>query len=84
MRPYDLVCRRGDDEVHVEVNGLSGPPARIVLTANEVQHARSCRHAALAVVAGIRGDSSGRLRLADPWQIDRHRLLPTQYSYSLT
>ena len=54
-RPYDLVCRLGAAECHVEVKGLTGlPPLRIGLTANEVAHARTCPRVALAIVSGVR------------------------------
>jgi hypothetical protein len=89
-RPYDLLCRRGLEEVHVEVKGLSGQPVRIQLTANEVQHAHVCGHVALAVVSEITGERSASsptgatVDLYDPWQIDEGRLRPTAYSYALT
>jgi hypothetical protein len=90
-RPYDFVCHRGVAEVHVEVKGLSGPPARIHLTANEVEHARTCPHVVLAVVSEIETMQSapaetagGRLELHDPWRVEDGRLRATAYTYALT
>jgi Domain of unknown function (DUF3883) len=40
-RPYDLCCRRGKEEVRVEVKGSQGDGAKVFLTAGEVQNARS-------------------------------------------
>jgi len=90
-RPYDLVCHRGTAHLHVEVKGLSGLPTRVHLTANEVEHARSCPHAVLAVVSGIEitqstppGTAGGSLDVYDPWRVEDEHLRATEYSYSLT
>jgi hypothetical protein len=89
-RPYDLVCRRGAVERHVEVKGLTGAPLRIGLTANEVAHARSCANAALAVVSDVKLTRStppradgGVLEVHDPWVLDDDRLRATAYTYGL-
>lgn len=91
-RPYDLVCRRGADEHHVEVKGSSGRAITVELTRNEVTHARECRYrAVLAVVDCVeleRGDppiaAGGRLRLDDTWLIEDEDLEPLNFRYTLS
>jgi hypothetical protein len=89
-RPYDLVCQRRAEYRHVEVKGLTGPPLRVGLTANEVDHARSCENAVLAVVSAIQLEASnaptargGVLDIQDPWLLDGDRLRATAYTYAL-
>jgi hypothetical protein len=86
-----LVCQKGDDSLQVEVKGLSGHATRIQLSANEVEHARTCTHPVLAVVSEIATTDSeprrtvgGAIELWDPWEIDESRLRATYYSYSLS
>jgi MrcB-like, N-terminal domain/Domain of unknown function (DUF3883) len=93
FRPYDLVCRREDDgaEIHVEVKGTTTSGEQILLTRNEVAHARDFSHPVLAIVSEINlsdegegvGASGGRLSLHNPWVIDDAALVPTQFIYSL-
>lgn len=90
-RPYDLVCQKGDAIIHVEVKGLSGPATRIQLSANEVEHARTCAHPVLAVVSEIAATDSepertvgGAIEVWDPWDVDESRLRARSYSYSLS
>lgn len=90
--PFDLKLVRGDEQLHVEVKGLSGPGEAVTLTANEVRHAQTFPNCILAVVDDIRIEETpngpaaagGALRLWDPWIIDEDRLRPTQYRYGLT
>lgn len=89
-RPYDLVCRRLEEERHVEVKGLTGLPLRVELTANEVVHARSNEHSVLAVVSEIQVDTferpradGGVLEVTDPWRPQPDRLRATAYTYAL-
>ena len=39
QRPYDLLCKKADEELHVEVKGTTTDGDIIVLTNNEVKHA---------------------------------------------
>jgi hypothetical protein len=85
-RPYDLACKRGTDEMRVEVKGSMGDLVSVQLTRNEVTHARGAgARVALAVVEGITlkgsGASGGRLRLLDPWVLGEDALVPLTYSY---
>jgi hypothetical protein len=91
VKSFDLDCMRGNEVLHVEVKGSSGSGERVVLTANEVEHARTCGgEVALAIVSGIHlsldGEGTpracgGTLELWHPWQIDTGELVPSEYYY---
>ena len=54
-RCFDLVCQRGNDELRVEVKGTTSTGAHILLTRNEVTHARRVfPHVALYVLADVK------------------------------
>ncbi len=53
-KPYDLVCWKDGVEHHVEVKGTTGDGSSILLTANEVEHARrQFPNVSLFVVSGV-------------------------------
>jgi hypothetical protein len=69
----------------VEVKGLSGPAARIQLTANDLEHAQSCPHVVSGIgLADVASAGSGGclLDLRKLWTLDESRLRATEYSYS--
>jgi hypothetical protein len=87
---YDLVCRRGDATKHVEVKGTTTDGAEVILTPNEVTHARRHPDTALFILSGIQieRDSDGTAtatggtpHVHDPWQIDNGTLIPVGYRY---
>lgn len=88
---YDLCCRRaGQPELHAQVKGTTGDGADVLLTPNELAHAREqYPHVALVVVSGIRltdgatGSHAG-LRSIQPWQIDGDALTPLGFRYTLS
>jgi hypothetical protein len=89
-RPYDLLCRRGDQELRVEVKGTTGDGREVLVTAGEVKHAESHRRmVSLAVVSGISfnkstGEASGgSLCVLDPWKTTEGALQPIAYRYRL-
>ncbi|WP_316163433.1 protein NO VEIN domain-containing protein [Bradyrhizobium sp. SZCCHNRI20481] len=87
-RSYDLECRKGSQVLHVEVKGTTTAGAQIVLTANEVLHARNPRHdCALFVLHSIslrgRKASGGTIALQRPWKPDGARLKPVTFVYRL-
>jgi hypothetical protein len=90
-RSYDLECtRRGQPPLHVEVKGTTSTGHSVLLTANEVAHAREFPHSALFVLHGIRisgGNppraTGGRARVFDPWDIADDHLEPLAYAYRL-
>ena len=89
---FDLRCTRGNAELHVEVKGTTSPGEQIVLTRNEVDHARQQYPAmALAIIRNIEikpRDSliadGGELGVLEPWQIDEDALECLAFSYGYT
>ena len=76
---YDLRCRRAAEEIHVEVKGTTTAIPQVVLTGNEVAHARhEHSNVALVFVSGIRLEragsepraTGGSLRVIEPWRLD--------------
>jgi hypothetical protein len=89
---YDLVCSTKKIELHVEVKGTTSDGADVLLTPNEVAHARDNKRVALFVYANIsvrtrRGKpkcSGGDRYLIQPWHIDAQgELRPVGYVYTL-
>jgi hypothetical protein len=90
--PYDLLCRRGSELLHVEAKGTTGDGTSIILTRNEVEHARQNNgQAALIVVSGIRvsitsGEwtaEGGTIKVYLPWDVDAGVLTPIAYNCTL-
>jgi Domain of unknown function (DUF3883) len=52
---YDLVCRRDGEVKHIEVKGTTTDGIEVILTPNEVAHARNYRNTALFVLKNISG-----------------------------
>lgn len=87
-KPYDLLVRIGGVERHVEVKGSSGTAAAVLLTRNEVRHARHHSATDLVVVDEIEVGAAedrtittagGRLRRWISWTpLDEH-LSPTAF-----
>jgi hypothetical protein len=92
VESYDLRCARDNEVLHVEVKGTTGNGEAVVLTRNEVQHARDeYPDVALAVVSQIRVEmvadgkivtSGGVLDLWFPWAIDDGHLECSVYRYA--
>jgi hypothetical protein len=87
--PYDLRCTRDGEtgELHVEVKGTMGAGERILLTANEVRHARSAfPEVALVVVSGITFTDGraegGEPILRQPWDVNAGELTPTAFTWA--
>ena len=76
----------------MEVKGTTGDGATVLLTPNQVAHARRQHpHVALFVVAGIQvaaaADGSpratgGTAHVYEPWQVDDGALVPVGYAYT--
>lgn len=86
---FDLCCRRGAEELHVEVKGTTGAGATVSLTANEIDHAETYPHVALVVVTHIAVHASpdplaspGKVTVFDPWHLDRSSSAPGSTSTS--
>jgi len=92
-RCFDLLCLRDDEELRVEVKATITAGTQILLTRNEVTHARRVfPRVALYVLAGIEliraGETSyraagGTAIIRNPWDIRTGELQPLAYAYSL-
>jgi len=91
-KPYDLCCKAANgEELHVEVKGTTSEGSQVLLTANEVQHARyHYPKVALFIVSHIQVDLTsdeklrgGEIQVIEPWNIDEGRLIVLAYAYNL-
>lgn len=91
-KSYDLICRRGDEVKHVEVKGTTTGGAEVILTPNEVRHAREYPCTALFVVSDITVEraedgtvtaAGGKQHLYDPWRLDDGTLTPLGFRYQV-
>ena len=89
---YDLICRRGDEVKHVEVKGTTTDGAEVILTPNEVRHAREYPYTALFVVSNITVEraedgtvtaTGGKHHCYDPWRLDDGTLTPLGFRYQV-
>jgi hypothetical protein len=87
---YDLICRRGGEVKHVEVKGTTADGTEVILTPNEVRHAREHPDAALFILSNIIVERSqdgtvtaagGEKHVYDPWPIDDGTLVPLGFRY---
>lgn len=87
---YDLICRRGGEVKHVEVKGTTSDGTEVILTPNEVRHAREHPDTALFVLSNIIVERSqdgtvttagGDKHVYDPWPIDDGTLVPLGFRY---
>lgn len=91
-RSWDYEVTIADTCWHVEVKGTTGDADEVLLTPNEVAHAKTYPHVALFIVGNItvaHGDSDERVTsggtttLLHPWSIDDGLLQPLGYKYRL-
>lgn len=91
-RPYDLLCTKDGEELHVEVKGTRGKGDKIVLTAKEVHHALHHTPTALYVVhdVAVTNDAERGIKVKGgvrdyrrPWNIRAGHLKPIQYMYTV-
>jgi hypothetical protein len=89
---YDLICRRGGEVKHVEVKGTTTDGAEVILTPNEVRHAREHPRTALFVLSDITVEraedgtvtaTGGKQHLYDPWCLDDGTLTPLGFRYQV-
>lgn len=87
-KSFDLLCRSADETLHVEVKGTTSDGATVVLTRNEILHARTeYPRVALYVISWIDLSLGGGKPLAtggiltryEPWTIDHFELLPLSF-----
>lgn len=91
-KPYDIRLMLDGIERHIEVKGSSTLVEKVMLTRNEVEHARSRSTSVdLFVVDDISWESvnndfettGGRIRLWKDWAPIEERLSPISYTYAL-
>ena len=90
---YDLICRRGGGQVkHVKVKVTTTDGAEVILTPNEVSHARDNLSTALFVLSNITVEraedgtvvaTGGNRHSYDPWRLDDGILSPLGYRYQV-
>ncbi|HEU5105962.1 MAG TPA: DUF3883 domain-containing protein [Solirubrobacterales bacterium] len=91
---YDLRCTREEVELHVEVKGTTTAGAAVLLTPNEVDHARETYpDVALLIVHDVTLEQDGlgepvakggEIKYINPWEIDAEGTLrATGYTYNL-
>ncbi|MFE1399232.1 MrcB family domain-containing protein [Nocardiopsis dassonvillei] len=87
---YDLLLKRGDERLHVEVKGTTSEGAQVILTRAEVDKQRELApENALVVVHSIHLDrsvspptaSGGVLHCTSPWEIEEEDLTVVSYIY---
>lgn len=87
---YDLICRRSGEVKHVEVKGTTTDGTEVILTPNEVRHAREYPGTALFILSSITLErahddtiavAGGEQHLYDPGHIDGGTLTPLGYRY---
>lgn len=94
-KPYDLRCTSGKrGTLYVEVKGTQGDGLEVLLTPNEVAHARlRGNRMALFVVSGIAVSdhgtenpvaSGGDVTIYQPWDIDSGELEPIGYCLTIS
>jgi|GEM_PF-1860039 len=87
---YDFICTKSGRKWFVEVKGTTGKPDKVLLTANEVRHARQHPdRTILFVVYGIHLDkktgktTGGKVWAIKPWCPESKSLEVTAYRYTL-
>ena len=89
-KPYDLDCRSASEHFRVEVKGTRGDGAAVIVTRNEVRHARSGGYRVelflvsrieVGVEAGERVAKGGSVSILARWSPEDDDLEPLQYSY---
>lgn len=92
-KPYDLKVMFPDRETHVEVKGSLRTLDTVILTKNEVQHARQNAGTELVVVdqihlstlpEGVIETSAGRLRIWVDWAPSEKSLVALTFSHVLS
>jgi nitrogen fixation protein len=87
-RSYDLLCKRGKKELHVEVKGTTTSGGAVVLTNGEVKHAQDIHNACvLFILHSIKlkrkRASGGKSVIMNPWRLKQAHLTPISFIYRL-
>lgn len=87
--PFDILCRDGKRELRVEVKGTTSRGNVVLMTRNEVSHARQNPGiVALFLVAGVRVQPDGTaiggtVEIFEPWEIGECELAPLAFECHL-
>jgi hypothetical protein len=90
--PCDLLCRRANDVLYVEVKGTQSSGEEVLLTPNEVRFAEEhtntmslfvLHSAELTMSEGGISVEGGSTRVVEPWDIGEGELIPAGYRYRL-
>lgn len=89
QNPYDLLCTKHGEELHVEVKGTTNFGSTILLTRNEVEPiCNESNRCALFIVHSIKIEAdipySGECRIISPWKIEKQYLKPVNYLYEVS
>lgn len=90
-KPYDLLCTRGKQELHVEVKGTRGGCKKIIVTRNEIDHALK-NNTDLFILHGIKIKSVGKsprltgghMKLIPAWKPESKNLRAIQFEYRIS
>jgi hypothetical protein len=85
---YDLVCKRGKKEFHVEVKGTTTSGDAVVLTNGEVKHAQDIQNACVLFIVHsiklrMKKASGGKSVVMSPWRLKQVHLTPISFIYRL-
>ncbi len=89
-KSYDLRCTKGQEEIHVEVKGTTSEGEQVLLTPNEVRHAREYYpNVVLFIVSKLnittKDDTievhDGNIEILWPWRVEDTDLTPIGYTY---
>lgn len=88
---YDYICERDDVTFYVEVKGTQTTGESIILTKNEVEHAKHFQNNSIFIIVRSikvepKGDSSdvsqGTPDVHNPWILDLESVQPTHFKWS--
>ncbi len=80
---FDLLCRKGNKEEHVEVKGISGSICSFIVTANEVKQAERDSKFVLWAVTNVLSKTPATHRYTAQEFLNQFALEPLQYKASL-
>lgn len=88
--PYDLQVSRSGEVLTVEVKGTTSMGEQVIVTRNEIEHARSAGNCILFIVKNVEvvqvggavSSQGGRPDVFWPWNVDSGSLQPISYLYS--
>jgi hypothetical protein len=91
FKPYDVIITKGNEKMTVEVKGTTSTGEKIIVTRNEVDHARKAGNCILFIVKNIVIEQvgsdvrshGGEPVVLWPWHVDSGSLQPISYFYSL-